>query len=99
MSMTKSDGAPVGDRLRENDEERPDFRDEELSHAFDALVKSVHGNLNDRITVDGLPPARNESQAEAMGDIRGSLTEADVRSAILEGLPVFFRRYFEIIKQ
>ena len=67
MSMTKQDGAPVGDALREKEEGRPEeVRKAAPPDKIDAFIDAVL----DACEIDGLPAARSEAQAAAMSDVQ-----------------------------
>ena len=67
MSLTKQDGAPVGDTLREKESIRGAALDAELDAFIDAVMEEAG--------MDGLPRARSENEAAAMADVRPYLTD------------------------
>ena len=67
MSMTKEDGAPVGERLRENEEGRPSITDMKLkagqSKPAPDEIDEIISYFEENMQVDGLPSGR-QGEAE-----------------------------------
>ena len=64
-----------------------DFRDR-IADKWYNFVEATKDALNEEtIPIDGLGKARNESEAEAMGDIRAYLTHEIVERALLKTSP------------
>ena len=68
--------------------ERLANRDDEIKSLFEAFVSAVEARINDEaLSIDNMPKARNESEAEALADLRPYVRRSGLRAILSEEVP------------
>lgn len=76
------------------------FKEEEKNQALEAFAELVLDEVNENLEVDGLPPARSESQAEGMADVKAYVKSREaVKRKIVAGFLETIKKMVEIEQQ
>ena len=77
-----------------------DYRTEEKHQVIEAFADLIIDEFNENLAIDGLPTARNEHEAEGIGDVRAYLENREaLKQKIVASFLEAWKKMEEIEKQ